>query len=213
MSQPETQVLPIPAEPTSSEMADQQPDESALVRPPSPYPSSPVGEPLRPWTIWLAATTGYVTAALAVLVLAWVYLLALDPAGFAQAARLFGWWPSTAGSALRVWLAVAAFGLTLAIAIPSVIAAYYSWIGYRWTRWFGISAAVLSGAVFLLEPAAELARPLVWATITTGVATAVLLWLPATRRFFDAWLSHRYPPVTVAGPPAPVHYGPLPRYR
>ena len=88
----------------------------------------------------------------------------------------------------------------------ALIAGYYGWHGYRWTRWAGLIAVPVAAAALLLHPVA-------WAGVPLVALGAAALWLPPTRRFFRRWHAVRHPEPHYPALGDEVAYGPLPRYR
>lgn len=169
------------------------------------------GEPRRPWSAWVATVLLYLGVAAVVAGLLWTWWLSVDR--WDEASWLHPWISDAAGERsrgeiawIRAGLAVGEFAVTLLIGAASLIAGYYGWRGYRWTRWAGCVAAVLGFAALLLNPVA-------WAGIPPVVLGAVALWLPPTGRFFRRWDAVRHPEPTYPEIADRVAYGPLPRYQ
>jgi len=162
------------------------------------------GEPKRPVVLWIAAACFALAVACLGVALVVIYFTSIyffDKASWFQ--KLFVTQP---GSLERVLLIVAVTGLALVPSIACVIAGFYAWAGYRWARWAAVIAFVLTGTAVLLHYPALPA-------IALGLAGAVLVWLPASGRFFAAWTLRRHPTARYADPVTEVVYGPLPRYR
>ncbi len=161
------------------------------------------GEPRRPWVVW--AASGLVYAGLAGLTagLLWIYWRSVH--FFEDAARLHGFWPTEPGSWWRVLMVT---GLTLGAVLIGWVAgvtAYYSFHGYRWTRWSGLVALALAGAAWLGNDIT------LWSMVPVAVGV-LLLWLPPVTRFFGHWQAVRHPAPAVPQIRDEVFYGPLPRY-
>ncbi len=162
------------------------------------------GEPRRPGVIWAATALFYagIGAVTAGLLLA--FWQSIDT--FETAAWLNGVWPTEPGSGWRVPIVTALFLVTVLIGYASIVAGYYAWLGYAWTRWAGLVAVAVSLLALLMNPLAIAGIPLV-------AAGAALLWTPASRRFFGQWTALRHPEPTYPTVVDEVYYGPLPRYR
>ena len=174
-------------------------------RAPRLAPTNPAtGEPRRPATVWIAAACFALAVVFIGTSLAQVYWNAIGD--FEHASLLMSSFQTDPGSLQRVLLAVAVTVAALVASIACVIAGFYGWAGFRWTRWGAIIAFVLSGLSIMLNPVA-------WAAIVFSVAGAVLVWLPPAGRFFAAWSVRRHPVAHYAPPVTEVRYGPLPRYR
>ncbi len=161
------------------------------------------GEPRRPATIWTATVCEALAIVCFGVSLATVFWNAVDH--FAEASWLMAQFDTDPGSLPRVLLSVAVTAAALIPVIACVIAGFYAWAGYRWTRWAGIIAAGLTGLGWLLNVIA-------WPAAVLAVAAAVLIWLPPSARFFAAWNSRRHPAPHDAPPVTDVWYGPSPRY-
>jgi len=162
------------------------------------------GEPVRPIAVGVGAALSWLSVAASAASLVWTYWVAVY--NFAGASWLFGQFPTAPGELLRVGLAV---GLTIAVLlamIANIIVGFYAWTGYRWSRVAGLIGAGLSVALLL-------GGRLGWVAIPLAFVGAGLLWLPASRRYFDAWQRLRHPSVEYAPPTRDVVYGPLERYR
>lgn len=162
------------------------------------------GEPVRPVSVGVGAALSWLSVAASAASLLWTYWVAVDH--FADASWLFGQFVTEPGSLVRIGLAA---GLTVAVLlamIANTIVGFYAWTGYRWSRVAGLIGAGLS--LLLL-----LGGRLGWAAIPLAFIGAGLLWLPSTRRYFEAWWRVRHPSIEFAPPTQNVEYGPLPRYR
>ena len=93
----------------------------------------------------------------------------------------------------------------LLIGAGGIIAGYYGWRGYGWARFAGLIAVGVSLLAFLGNLWMAL-------SIIPLALAAAALWLPASRRFFDAWHAHRHPAPAPPREEHAIHYGPLPRY-
>lgn len=167
------------------------------------------GEPRRPVLVWVATALFYLGTAVIAAGLLWTWWLSV--AQWIEASWLHARvgaievaWDQVAP--VRAGVAFAEFALMVLMASAALIAGYYAWRGYRWTRWAGLLAAAVCFAALLLNPVA-------WFGIPAVVVGAVLLWLPASRTFFSRWHLRRHPAVAAPVVVDEVYYGPLPRYR
>lgn len=163
------------------------------------------GEPRRPWSIWAAVAAAYTGVATIVFGVLVAFFYSKDVAQFAGAAWLNGVVVTEPGSLIRVAMVAGLFAVTLSVSAASIIAGYYAWLGYRWTRW----ASLVAIGVSLLSLLGNLWMVLCIAPI---VVSAGMIWLPASKTFFGTWHDRRHP---VPAPPQEEHevfYGPLPRY-
>lgn len=179
-------------------------DTVALPNSPGEMLSPRTGEPVRVWTIWVAAIAGYLTAAVTATATVWIYWDAVRH--FSGASRLMGLWPTELASTERVLLAVGVTVIALLIAVPAAITGYYAWDGRRWTRWTSLVALALSVSSLLLNP-------LAWFAMGFAAAQAMTVWLPASKAYFDSWATVRGSAPELAPATGAVFYGPLPRYR
>ena len=188
-------------------------------------PISPrTGEPVRVWTIWIAAASSYLVVAVLAVALVMVYWQAavigsltfdeatgewtyqFDSTKFKTASWLMAQFETEPGSLGRVLLAVAVTLIALLIAVACAITGYYAYDGRRWTRWSGLIALALSAMALMLNPLAT-------AAIGLAALAAGALWLPASGRYFEAWRAARHHEPVFSQPPDHIEYGPLPRYR
>lgn len=170
-------------------------------------PDNPrTGEPRVPATVRAATIAGFVGVANIAAALLQVYWNAVPKENFANASWLMGRFVTEPGSSARVLLAVAVTVITLAIAVPLAITAYYAWAGYRWTRISALIGVGLSFGALTLNSTA-------WPTIVWAALVAVLVWTPSAGRYFATWQVRRHPQQVFAPPTTDVFYGPLPRYR
>ncbi|WP_300083339.1 hypothetical protein [Propioniciclava sp.] len=164
------------------------------------------GEPARPWSIWAATALLYTGTALVFAGLGVAFWVGIDIASFNSATWLHSVVPAEPGSLVRVALVTGEFVIAMLVGAGALIAGYYGWWGYRWSRWAGLVAvAVALGALVL--------NPLAYGGIAAIAVGAGLLWLPGSQAFLTRWHVRRNP-----APPEPtivddVYYGPLPRYR
>lgn len=162
------------------------------------------GEPRRPVLVWIATALLYAGAATVTTGLLWAFWHSVH--AWEQAAWLNNIVPTEPGDLIRVAIVTGLFAIAMAIDAAALIAGYHAWRGYRWSRWAGIVAVVLSIAGLAINPIAA------WGMAPIALGAA-LLWLPPVRRFLDRWHVRRHPqplpPVTACD----VQYGPLPRYR
>lgn len=162
------------------------------------------GEPRRP--LWVWASAGLFLAGAGMVTIGLLVAFWQSVRTFADAAWLNRVVATEPGDLLRVGMVAGLFAIAMAVDAAALIAGYYAWHGYRWTRWAGLLAAALAPLALMVNPIAA------WA-IAPIVAGAALLWLPPVQRYFDRWHLRRHP---APSPPAvvdDVFYGPLPRYR
>lgn len=182
------------------------------------------GEPVRVWTIWIASVASYLAVAVLAVALVMVYWQAavigsltfdegtgewryqFDSSKFKTASWLMAQFETEPGSLGRVLLAVAVTAIALLIAVACALTGYYAYDGRRWTRWSGLIALALSAMALMLNPVAA-------AAIGLAALAAAALWLPASKRYFEAWRAHRHHEPVFSEPPDHIEYGPLPRYR
>ncbi|MDR1833491.1 MAG: hypothetical protein LBQ92_02385 [Propionibacteriaceae bacterium] len=160
-------------------------------------------EPRRPFTALFALGCFFAADAALFAALIWGYWL--TAAAFPQGTTLFSWFPQ-ADMLSQVLLVCALTVGAVIIGAFLGIAGWYGYLGYKWTRIWGIFA-------FLLACAAPLIGWLGWAVAGLAFAGLFALWLPATGRFFRACHARRHPAPTFEAMPENVAYGPLPKYR
>ncbi|MFV0451024.1 MAG: hypothetical protein ACK5LS_02080 [Propioniciclava sp.] len=189
------------------------------VRPPDPGPPAAIGtaevrtdpstnprtgELRRPWPVLVATPLIYVGVAGVVAGLLTTFWRSIED--FAGASWLHGLFTTGPGDLLRVALVAAEFGLVMAIGTLALIAGYYAWWGYAWTRWWSIMAAVVALSAWIINPTAGIGA----CVIVIGCA---LLRVPAVTAFNARHAARRYPAAPAADIRDDVYYGPLPRYR
>ena len=188
--------------------ASQSPAPAEPAKQAKPVKAAPVnprtGEPRRPVVVWVAAGAQAAAVGCFGVSLGMVYWTAVDR--FEEASWLMANVPAPMASLEQVLLAVAVTAAALIGSIAAVVAGFYAWDGYRWTRVAALIAWVLSGLALLLNVVA-------WPAIGLTALAAVLLWLPPAGAFFEAWCRRRHPERVFAVAPTEVFYGPLPRYR
>lgn len=162
------------------------------------------GEPRRPWPLFIATPLIYLGVAAIVGGMLWTFWWSIDD--FAGSSLLHSWFPTGPGDLLRVGLVTGEFALVMLIGTLALITGYYAWWGYRWTRWWGIIAAVVSGGAWIINPIAGAGS----VAILVGVG---LLWLPMVAAFDARWYARRHPAAPTPDIRDSVFYGPLPRYR
>ncbi|QIK72659.1 hypothetical protein G7070_10750 [Propioniciclava coleopterorum] len=178
----------------------------AVVEAPRDTSIHPVsGDPRRPWSIWVAVVAAYLGVATVVAGVLVAFYRSKDVDLFAGAAWLNGVVETEPGSLIRIAMVTGLFAVTLLVSAGAIIAGYYAWQGYGWTR----VAALVAVGVSLLSLLGNLWMAL---SILPIAAAAGAIWLPASRAFFAAWHARRHP----VPPPPPaersIFYGPLPRY-
>ena len=172
---------------------------------PTASPLDPrTGEPRRPWLVWVAS--GLFFAGVGVVVVALLLAMWNSVDRFAEAAWLNQVVPTELGDPLRVALALGVWSSALVIGAAASITGYYSWAGFRWTRWSGLITVALGGASFLMNTLA----PWCLVPLTLG---AGCLWTPPVIRFFLEWQAVSHPVRRFPSVADHVRYGPLPRYR
>ncbi|MBK8458901.1 MAG: hypothetical protein IPL43_00685 [Micropruina sp.] len=203
------------ASPPTGEIATLPP---APIEPPRLSRLNPrTGAPIRPWTIWLSAGLLFAAPVVVTVALGFIWWDMASPwqpttgeeftktDRFASSAWLAGAVEAPMGSWVRVALAIAVTAVVVAISAVASAVGYYAFAGYRWTRIGGLVALAVSLLALLLTP-------LAWAAIGCVALAAGGLWLPTTRRYFDAWFLLRHPAVTFSPPLERVQYGPVPRF-
>ena len=175
----------------------------ASVVPRSVSLSPRTGEPRRPWVAWVVLALETIGTGLVGAALLWGMWLSVHH--FAEASWLQGAVPTQIGDHLRLLLVLAVWVASVLIGAVAMIAGYYAWRGYRWSRWATLVALAVGGLSFLGHWLAP------WSLVPLALA-AGLVWLPPMRRFYADWWQVRQP--RPAAPPRtePVVYGPLPRY-
>lgn len=169
------------------------------------------GAPRRPWSVRVAAALLYVGVGVVIAGLLWTWWLSVT--AWLDASGTHRWVAERAGEQTRstmAWIragvAVGEFVVAVLVGAAALIAGYYGWHGYRWTRWAGLIAVPVAAAALLLHPVA-------WAGVPLVALGAAALWLPPTRRFFRRWHAVRHPEPHYPALGDEVAYGPLPRYR
>ena len=196
--------------------------QTLAARPAQPPTLAPLsarnGQPVRPWTIWVAAGLLFSAAAavtIGLLIAMWTMASPFQQVGpqewtkddrFNQATWLTTWFPSEPATGWRVFFAITCCVIAVLVAGTAAVVGYYAFAGYRWTRFGALAALVVSLLSLLLNLVAAISIALV-------ALAAIPLWLPASTRFFARWHLVRHPQVAYTEPIENVFYGPLPRYR
>lgn len=163
------------------------------------------GEPRRPWSIWAAVAASYAGVATVVVGVLVAFFHSKDVTQFAGAAWINGIVTTEPGSLIRVAMVTGLFAVMLLISAGAVIAGYYAWCGYSWTR----RASLVAVGVSLLSLLGNLWMALCIAPLAVA---AGMIWLPKSRAFFAAWHARRHPAQRTPVGEHEVFYGPLPRY-
>lgn len=163
------------------------------------------GEPRRPWSIWAAVSLSYAGVATVVVGMLVAFYASKDVDRFAGATWLNGVVDTEPGSLIRIAMVTGLFAVTMAIAAGALIAGYYAWRGYRWTRVaslvaIGVGLTSLLGNIWMI------------ASLLPIALAAGAIWLPSSTAFFDAWHARRHPAPQRRAEGADIFYGPLPRY-
>lgn len=162
------------------------------------------GEPRRPVTIWLSTTFGYAATTIVAIAITLVMWNSIE--SFAEASWMNNRMPTDPGSWVRVAFSIINVVVAAGVGGSTAFVAYYAFCGSGWTRWAGLVSAAICAATLTLTPLAMIA--MIPAAVSAG-----LLWLPASRRYFNAWTALREWKITRVALPDTIHYGPVPRYR
>lgn len=198
--------------PDTRDAATTEPEEIATL-PPLPVlnnelPTSPrTGEPTRP-AVALVALVAFQLAAVGVAVTYGLHWwAAANPENYPSSARLIQWVGPEPGK----WLSLALEGVLAAtaalVAGACGVAGVQSWRGWKSSRWTGLIALLLTGAMATLFDLSGL--------VSVGLALvgAVLLFLPPMTRFFREFTTFRSLGHAPYRRPDRVFYGRLPRFR
>lgn len=161
-------------------------------------------EPQRPLLGWFASGLLLLGAGLSMaglLMAMWQSIF-----DFPHAAWLNGCFETGLGDKLRIVLVVILFVIGLTTATLASIGAWYSWLGYRWTRTWSLVTTGVSLLTLLINPLAASS------IVAIGIATG-LLWTRPVRVWLETWLQIRRPLKTRQAAASEIYYGPLPRYR
>lgn len=171
-------------------------------------PLSPrTGEPHRPAVLLVAAVVCQVAAAATVVAYAQHWWLAVHPGTYPTSARLIEWVSPDPGKWLSLTLEA---GLVAALVLAGGaigVAGFQAWNGWRWSRWAGLVAALLSCG--FLAVTSNWAIP----ALSLSIVGAGLLFVPPVTRYFKAQELHRSIEPEHYRRPASIHYGRLPRFR
>ena len=170
-------------------------------------PSPRTGEPRRPWTVFLAAAFGYLALAAVGVSYGIHWWDAVHPESSADSANLLQWVKPEPGKWLSLTLEGAiALAAVVAGGAPA-IAGFQAWNGWRWSRWAGLAAVVLTGGwTAIMNNAAFVALGL-------AVVSAALIFVPPTPRYFSEWAQVRAARPEQYRRPEWIFYGRLPRFR
>lgn len=171
-------------------------------------PLSPrTGEPKRPVPVAIAAVLLYLAATALAVVYGFRWWEAAHPETYPTSARLIEWVDPDPGKWLSLLLeGIFAAALVLAAGACAVVG-FQAWNGWRWSRWAGLVALVLTGAfVAIIDN---------WALIGLGLAAVgtALLFLPQVGTYFRRWDQVRAEKPTPYRRPDRIQYGRLPRFR
>ncbi|MCC2594256.1 hypothetical protein LKO27_12650 [Tessaracoccus sp. OS52] len=170
-------------------------------------PSPRTGEPRRPALVLVAMIAFLLATAATAVTYGIHWWLAAHPESYASSARLVEWVEPQPGK----WLSLTLEG---ALAIVAALVGgftgavgFQAWNGWRWSRWAGLVAIALNGAVVALFSW--------WGLVALGLAVvgALLLLLPPVTEFFRRFEVHRGKRPPAYRRPEKVFYGRLPRYR
>ncbi|RRD47154.1 hypothetical protein [Tessaracoccus sp. OH4464_COT-324] len=175
-------------------------------RPDGPPLSPRTGEPRRPATMVIAVVLAIVGVAVVGWVYGWHWFRAAFPETYPGSAHLTRWVEPEPGAWVSLTFEVVYAALVVLAAGAIGIIGYNAWHGRRWVSLGALAAVALNAALLLVS----------WhALIPLGVALGLVLmvWLPATRRYFDLWDVVRARRPEPYRRPERVFYGRLPRYQ
>ncbi|MDR1852855.1 MAG: hypothetical protein LBR21_09480 [Propionibacteriaceae bacterium] len=165
--------------------------------------SALTGEPARVWSVWGSAALFLAAVPVLAVSVGVCFWTAVED--FNGAAWIF----RIANPQELHWKVLLVVALTFSVVVIGAflgVTGFYAWQGYSWTRWSGLIAVALAAAAILINPVA-------WAVPIMAAVGEILLWLPATKRYFDTWRVRRHPEDNFEAVQARVVYGPVPRYR
>ncbi|MDO5066778.1 MAG: hypothetical protein Q4D96_05830 [Propionibacteriaceae bacterium] len=169
--------------------------------------SERTGEPRRPWTVTVALVVMCMAAAVIAVVYGYHWWLAVHPPSYPTSALLIEWITPDPGK----WLSLTLEGVLALIAFLAAAscgwAGFQGWNGWSFSRWAGISAIAATG---LATASFDL---LALAAVGLAAVSTLLLFLPASMRFFRDFESHRRVSPTGWRRPEQIVYGRLPRFR
>ena len=169
--------------------------------------SERTGEPERPWTVTVALAVMCLAAAVIAVVYGGHWWLAVHPPSYPTSAHLLVWIAPDPGK----WLSLTLEGVLALIAFLAAgscgWAGFQGWNGWAFSCWAGVSAIAATGlatATFSL---------LALVAVALAAIAKLLLFLPATKRFFRDFEVHRQVPSSGWRRPERIFYGRLPRFR
>lgn len=168
--------------------------------------SEATGQPRRDKVMLVGMALLYASAVVATVAYLRVWWQSITMTDYFGAARLLGWTGDRPGSWQSVVWAVVLALVALTMAAAPTVAGFQAWNGYRWSRWVGVVAALLSGLGVLLNTVALAAIP-------PAVLGAAVLWLRPVGRYFGHWEAFRAPRPKNPRDTSHVVYGPVSRYR
>lgn len=171
-------------------------------------PTSPrTGEPRRPVLAVLALVVFSLAAAGVAVTYGVHWWAAVHPESYPGSARLIQWVDPEPGKWLALTLeGVLAFVAAL-VAGACGIAGVQAWYGHRWTRWAGLLAVALTGALVALFDSTG------FIPLGLAVLGAAILFLPPMSRFFRDFAIFRNVGTNPYRRPERIFYGRLPRFR
>jgi hypothetical protein len=165
------------------------------------YPVSPrTGQPRRPPPVIAVTCLFALAGAVVAVAYGWLWRIAATVTRLPEAARLFAWTTPDPVSFLAVFLVVLTAVVTVVVTAVCGALAYNVWAGRAWTRPGGLVALAVTGLAYLLHPYAL-------AAVVPAALAALLLWLPAVRRF-NAAMAKPAPPGILPIDRRLVRYGP-----
>jgi len=168
--------------------------------------SEATGQPRRHPVMVVGILFLYAAAVLAMVSAGVAWWHSMDMARFPTATKLIEITAPRPGGWRSIVLVTAlALVTVLLVATPSV-SGFNAWNGHRWSRIAALVSIPVAALGWFLNPIA-------WAGVPLCVIGAGILWTQPVGRYFDHWATFRAGEVTLPPEPAPIVYGPLPRYR
>lgn len=199
-------------DPDPRDDAATEPEEIATL-PPLPVlnnelPTSPrTGEPTRPAVALVALVVFQLAAGAVAVTYGLHWWAAAHPESYPTSARLIQWVAPQPGKWLSLTLEGVLAATAALVAGACGVAGVQAWRGWKASRWVGLAALLLTGALAALFD---------WsALVSVGLALvgAVLLFLPPMTRFFRDFTTFRSLGHAPYRRPERVFYGRLPRFR
>lgn len=169
--------------------------------------SERTGQPTRPLVITAAHVILQLAVVGVVVAYGWHWYRAVFPETYPGSAHLVRWLEPEPGKWLSLTLEGVIAALVALVGGACGVAGFQACNGWRWSKWAGVVAVALTGALTAVVSWVGLAA------LVPAVLGTVLLFLPQSSAFFARFARHRAERPAPYRRPNSIFYGRLPRYR